>query len=355
MISAIRKVHLRNGVWVANGGYEYNLVLIAALLTLVDEGQGPCRWTRCAARAKRALLGTRRARARRGDSTAVIELGRRGAPPVAGAGAYPSEGDSAAMEATSGRPVALGVLTIRSPPPPSHSGQPPSARSLARRAVRSHRAAFRSGRSQRDEIVPLRWREVGIRSGPPTSDRREWTWRPARCWAGRAHRWALRGPVTPWTRLRMPLVLPTPPGLGVGPGGSGVVAFGPDAAEPGGLDAEPEVPIDVGEHEAELQAIIRAASAPTENESGGAGRVVGRKCAPTRRRRDRGACFEIRRLGWWSSDCECPPLLPEGGCGGFPGLCARWTGAWHKRDAGGTRNWRAEAAGWAAASRRATV
>jgi putative oxidoreductase len=40
MITAIRKVHAPNGPWVAKGGYEYNLVLIAALLALVDGGPG---------------------------------------------------------------------------------------------------------------------------------------------------------------------------------------------------------------------------------------------------------------------------------------------------------------------------
>jgi putative oxidoreductase len=40
MLTAIRKVHLRNGPWNANGGYEYNLVLIAALAGLVDGGPG---------------------------------------------------------------------------------------------------------------------------------------------------------------------------------------------------------------------------------------------------------------------------------------------------------------------------
>ena len=41
MSTAVEKVHLKNGPWVSNGGYEYNLVLIAALVTLVDEGAGP--------------------------------------------------------------------------------------------------------------------------------------------------------------------------------------------------------------------------------------------------------------------------------------------------------------------------
>jgi putative oxidoreductase len=40
MISAIRMVHGKNGPWVTNGGYEYNLVLIAALVGMVDGGPG---------------------------------------------------------------------------------------------------------------------------------------------------------------------------------------------------------------------------------------------------------------------------------------------------------------------------
>jgi len=40
MITAVRTVHLKNGPWATNGGYEYNLVLIAALLALVDGGPG---------------------------------------------------------------------------------------------------------------------------------------------------------------------------------------------------------------------------------------------------------------------------------------------------------------------------
>lgn len=36
MVTAIRKVHLSNGPWAANGGYEYNLVLIAAVAALAE-------------------------------------------------------------------------------------------------------------------------------------------------------------------------------------------------------------------------------------------------------------------------------------------------------------------------------
>lgn len=40
MITAIRKVHWTKGPWNASGGYEYNLVLIAALLALAESGPG---------------------------------------------------------------------------------------------------------------------------------------------------------------------------------------------------------------------------------------------------------------------------------------------------------------------------
>ncbi len=41
MITAVRTVHLKNGPWSSNGGYEYNLVLIAALLAIAEHGPGP--------------------------------------------------------------------------------------------------------------------------------------------------------------------------------------------------------------------------------------------------------------------------------------------------------------------------
>jgi putative oxidoreductase len=40
MMTAIRTVHGKNGPWLTNGGYEYNVVLIAAALTLVEVGPG---------------------------------------------------------------------------------------------------------------------------------------------------------------------------------------------------------------------------------------------------------------------------------------------------------------------------
>jgi putative oxidoreductase len=40
MLTAINRVHLSKGPWITNGGYEYNVVLIAALLALVEMGPG---------------------------------------------------------------------------------------------------------------------------------------------------------------------------------------------------------------------------------------------------------------------------------------------------------------------------
>ena len=43
MVTAIRHVHWRNGVWNSNGGYEFNGVILATLASLVETGPG--RWS----------------------------------------------------------------------------------------------------------------------------------------------------------------------------------------------------------------------------------------------------------------------------------------------------------------------
>jgi putative oxidoreductase len=40
MITAIRKVHLSKGPWSSDGGYEFNLALVAALAALTETGPG---------------------------------------------------------------------------------------------------------------------------------------------------------------------------------------------------------------------------------------------------------------------------------------------------------------------------
>jgi putative oxidoreductase len=84
MITAIRKVHLPNGPWAAKGGYEYNLVLIAALLALAEEGPGDISLDAALGRERSGLkwgLGALALGA--AASTAAIEMGRRAAPPAA--------------------------------------------------------------------------------------------------------------------------------------------------------------------------------------------------------------------------------------------------------------------------------
>jgi putative oxidoreductase len=41
MVTAIRKVHAPKGPWATQGGYEYNLVLLAAMVGLTENGPGP--------------------------------------------------------------------------------------------------------------------------------------------------------------------------------------------------------------------------------------------------------------------------------------------------------------------------
>ncbi|MEF2978806.1 DoxX family protein [Subtercola sp. YIM 133946] len=40
MLTAVRKVHWKNGVWNSGGGFEYNAVLIAAVTALSEDGPG---------------------------------------------------------------------------------------------------------------------------------------------------------------------------------------------------------------------------------------------------------------------------------------------------------------------------
>jgi putative oxidoreductase len=40
MTTAVEKVHLEKGVWVTEGGYEYNLVLTAAIFAITADGPG---------------------------------------------------------------------------------------------------------------------------------------------------------------------------------------------------------------------------------------------------------------------------------------------------------------------------
>ncbi len=104
MITAIRKVHLPNGWWSANGGYEYNVALIAVLAALAEEGPGEL--------SVDALLGMERSGPAWGAialglgavaSTLAIEVGRRGGAPAGPTG--PSDPEVSPYPGLAGDPV----------------------------------------------------------------------------------------------------------------------------------------------------------------------------------------------------------------------------------------------------------
>jgi putative oxidoreductase len=78
MITAIRKVHFAKGFWSTDGGYEFNLTLIAALLVLVDEGPGPLSFDRALGTERKGAYWTLLALAAgAAGSAAAISAGER--------------------------------------------------------------------------------------------------------------------------------------------------------------------------------------------------------------------------------------------------------------------------------------
>lgn len=80
MVTAIRKVHGKNGVWNSNGGFEYNAVLISTLVALASDGPGRASIDAAFGRSRwggggglfALVLGL-------GSSFAAVELGKRSA------------------------------------------------------------------------------------------------------------------------------------------------------------------------------------------------------------------------------------------------------------------------------------
>jgi putative oxidoreductase len=106
MLTAIRTVHLKNGPWVTSGGYEYNVVLIAAALAAAELGPGPLSLD--------ALLG----RERSGTGWALAAAG---AGALGALGVYAQTALSAAPEQSAGQAGAEEQPTSapRSPVPPA--------------------------------------------------------------------------------------------------------------------------------------------------------------------------------------------------------------------------------------------
>lgn len=106
MFTAIRKVHQPNGPWVAQGGWEYNAVLIAALTALIDGGPGDLSVDSVLGREEWgpgwALGGLALGAA---ASAAAITLGKRGDAPADTAPSPESHIAEAASGDTAGDPV----------------------------------------------------------------------------------------------------------------------------------------------------------------------------------------------------------------------------------------------------------
>jgi putative oxidoreductase len=106
MLTAIRKVHLQNGPWNSDQGYEYNLVLIAALLAIVDGGPGPVSIDALRRKSRRgfpAMVGALGLGA--AASTIAIEAGRRGKPRRIDVAGYEAKHAQEAREAQEPQPA----------------------------------------------------------------------------------------------------------------------------------------------------------------------------------------------------------------------------------------------------------
>ncbi|MGN6473855.1 MAG: DoxX family protein [Mycobacteriales bacterium] len=117
MLTAIRKVHLQNGPWNQDQGYEYNLVLIAALMAIVDGGPGPISIDKLRGKGKRgfpAMLGALGLGA--AASTIAIEVGRRGKTRQVDLASYEAKHAHEAQPAPVETPTETAMTTESQPP-----------------------------------------------------------------------------------------------------------------------------------------------------------------------------------------------------------------------------------------------
>lgn len=95
MMTAIRKVHAPKGPWVTQGGYEYNLVLLAVVFAITDAGPGKLSIDALGGRERWGLRwGLAQLAAGALGSAVAIELGRRAGQPQPA----PSENGTGAAE-----------------------------------------------------------------------------------------------------------------------------------------------------------------------------------------------------------------------------------------------------------------
>ena len=111
MTTAIAKVHLPNGPWVANGGWEYNAVLIGAVTALAETGPGSLSLDRAFGIERSGPVWALGALATGvGTAFLTMALGGRGAPSPA-ATVQPGAADAvdAAQGDTAGDPTTSGA------------------------------------------------------------------------------------------------------------------------------------------------------------------------------------------------------------------------------------------------------
>jgi putative oxidoreductase len=106
MAVAVHKVHLKNGFWSSNRGYEYNLTLIAGALALAIEGPGSLSLDRLLGRERTGLgWGLAAAGAAAGGAAATVAIAKRFAPdsaPAATVTSAPAADANANADASDG-------------------------------------------------------------------------------------------------------------------------------------------------------------------------------------------------------------------------------------------------------------
>lgn len=86
MVTAVRKVHLRNGPWNSKGGWEFNAALTAAAVAIAADGPGVLSFDALVGKSKWGIAGGLFAIAAGvAGSFAATEYARRSAPPQAAA------------------------------------------------------------------------------------------------------------------------------------------------------------------------------------------------------------------------------------------------------------------------------
>ncbi|WP_431278208.1 DoxX family protein [Leifsonia poae] len=105
MVTAIRKVHWKNGLWNSNGGFEFNAVLISVVTGLSIEGPGRVSVDAAFGKHRWGILGGLFAvGAGVAGSIAAVEFGRRAAEAQGPAAAEPADTDPASAATAADNP-----------------------------------------------------------------------------------------------------------------------------------------------------------------------------------------------------------------------------------------------------------